>query len=80
MSYCGFRKICKMRSVPPAHCSCAMIRGNVNWLLSAATAHEQRAENTRTFLQVSLKSQYSRLQLRLNIKFALCDAVMIFIE
>ena len=58
--YCGFRKTCKTQCVPPAHCSCAMMRGNVNWLLSTATAHEQRAENTRTFLQVSLKSQYSQ--------------------
>ena len=47
-------KLAERDACRPPHCSCAMIRGNMNWLLSAATAHEQRA---RTFLQVSLKSQ-----------------------
>ena len=39
-----------MRAARPiAHAP--MIRGNVNWLLSAATVHEQRADNARAFLQ-----------------------------
>ena len=46
-------KLGKRDACRPPHCSCAMIRGNVNWLLSAATVHEQRADNARTFLQVS---------------------------
>ena len=35
-------KLAKRNACRPPHCSWAMIRGNVNWLLSAATAHEQR--------------------------------------
>ena len=51
-------KIAKRDACRPPHRSCAMIRGNMNWLLSSATAHEQRADNARPFLRVSLKLQY----------------------
>ena len=37
-------KLAKRDSCHPLYCSCAVIRGNVNWLLSAATAHEQRVD------------------------------------
>ena len=40
-------KLAKRDACRPPYCSCAMVRGNVNWLLSAATVHEQRADNAR---------------------------------